>query len=54
MEFNENDTYLFVGSFGKEFESKVHFEKGYWWTNEPPQYKAKSIVCKGVIKQNLI
>lgn len=40
--FNEKDTYLFDCGL-KKFKSKVHFEKGYWWTNESLQFKATSI-----------
>ena len=40
--FNDIDTYLFNGTF-KKFESKVHFEKGHWWTNENLKYKATSV-----------
>lgn len=43
--FNEADTFVFEGLNG-EFDSKVHFEKGYWWTNEPPNYKCISVMCK--------
>lgn len=42
--FNEQDSYLFKSNF-KEFVSKVHFEKGNWWTNESLNYKASSLPC---------
>ena len=38
----ELDEYKFEGLFGN-FTSKVHFEKGYYWTNKQPQYKAQSL-----------
>lgn len=44
--FNQEDTYVFVGFSGEFFESKVHFEKGHWWTNESCQYKATTLKCK--------
>lgn len=47
-QFNESDTYVFLSPFGVEFTSKVHFEKGYWWTNEKSQYKVDSIRCLSV------
>lgn len=43
--FNSEDAYLFE-DLGKTFESKVHFEKGYWWTNEKLNFKATTLRCK--------
>ena len=42
--FNDTDTFVFMSLF-KEFESKVHLEKGYWWTNESLNYKCTSLKC---------
>tara|TARA_R110000772_G_C13310332_1_gene440583 strand:- start:13816 stop:13980 length:165 start_codon:yes stop_codon:yes gene_type:complete len=44
--FNEGDTFLFNDAGFKKFESKVHFENGYWWTNESLQFKATTLKCK--------
>jgi len=41
-DFNSTSNYLFDGLCG-EFESKVEFDKGYWWTVSRPQYKAQSL-----------
>jgi len=43
--FNERDTYLFESST-LTFESKVEFDKGYWWTVESLHYKCTSLPCK--------
>ena len=42
--FNENDYYVFE-DLNRYFVSKVHFEKGYWWTNESLQFKATTMEC---------
>jgi hypothetical protein len=43
--FNDTDTFVFLTYWGKEFESKVHFEKGNWYTNECLNYKCTSVEC---------
>lgn len=46
--FNSTDTYLFDTQYGP-LETKVYFEKGYWWTNKKEgwqQYKCTSLKCK--------
>jgi hypothetical protein len=43
--FNDTDTFVFVDNCNMVFESKVHFEKGNWWTNEGLNYKCTSIKC---------
>lgn len=40
--FNDVDVFLFE-THGKQFKSKCHFEKGFWWTNEPLNYKCTSV-----------
>ena len=42
--FNDKDTYLFYDD-SKYFESKVHFSKGHWWTDESLNYKATTVMC---------
>lgn len=49
--FNGTDTYLFQHHDHEPFESKVHYEKGYWWTNESLQFKATTIKCKRILKR---
>jgi hypothetical protein len=49
--FNENDTFLFERNDGRRFESKCHFEKGFWWTNESLNYKCISIMCVNLSDQ---
>lgn len=43
--FDENSTYVFKNTDGFEFESGVHYERGYWWTNENLKYKCTTIKC---------
>lgn len=43
--FDEEHTFLFKPNNGRGFESKVNFDKGYWWTNESLNYKCTSIKC---------
>lgn len=44
--FNEKDTYVFVNGSGSSlFESKVTYNKGYWWTVESLNYKCTSVRC---------
>lgn len=43
--FNEVDNYMFTTYWGKTFESKVHFEKAFWWTNEGLNYKCTTVKC---------
>lgn len=45
--FDPMSTYLFESPLGS-FESKVHFEKGHWWTNESLNYKATALRCRKV------
>lgn len=48
--FNDSDTFLFQGPH-IEFKSKVHFEKGYWWTSqETGRYKCTSLPCVKIEK----
>jgi hypothetical protein len=42
--FCAESTYLFQTHFG-DLKTKVHFEKGFWWTTEAPNYKATSVPC---------
>lgn len=45
--FNENDVFVFSTVYGI-LKTKVHFEKGYWWTNKKDgwqQYKCTSVKC---------
>lgn len=44
--FNEQTVYTFKTVDGKTFESKVHYEKGFYWTNESMNYKATSLQVK--------
>lgn len=41
--FNDKDTFVFQKHDNAPFESMVHYEKGYWWTNEGLNYKCTSI-----------
>jgi len=42
--FNTETEYMFNGGM-REFKSKVHFEKGNWWTTESLNYKATTVEC---------
>jgi len=43
--FNDTDTFLFESPL-KRFETKVFFDKGYWWTpQETGWYKCTSLPC---------
>jgi len=43
--FNDVDLFVFLTNDGYTFESKCHFEKGFWWTNESLNYKCTSVRC---------
>ena len=46
--FNTDDTYLFLSPFNFEFESKVEYYNGaYYTTNKKySSYKATTLLCK--------
>lgn len=46
-QFNSQSTYLFRTNTHK-FRTKVHLHKGRWFTNERPQYKATSLLCRKI------
>lgn len=47
--FNDWDTYVFETLPNYFKESKVYFDKGYWWTVEKPELKATTAPCKVVV-----
>ena len=43
--FNEDDTFVFQRNDGSVFESKCHYFRGFWWTNESLNYKCLTVRC---------
>ena len=49
--FDSTTTYVFYDRVIGYFTSKVHFDKGCWWTNEQMQFKATSIPCIRILRK---
>lgn len=48
--FDRREVYVF--KTWREFKSKVHHEKGYWWTDEGLNYKTTTVPCYSELQEN--
>ncbi len=42
MNYNNTDEYSFT-RYGRLVKTKLHYDKGYWWTDYEPHLKATSL-----------